>query len=313
VSKTDLLRQLGQKGYAGKIASVEHLGELRRRIETNHRNGVYDEGLYRDYLSKLDYAPPENAKSLVVVARRQRSVRFVFAWNGRRIPVIVPPAYLHTTREDRKSREALTDALAPEGYAVAPAKLPEKLLAVQSGLATYGRNNITYVAGMGSFHRLSAFYTEMPCENGDDWREPAMLERCESCRACVNHCPSGAISMERFLIRVERCIAFHGEKPGNVPFPDWIDPSWHDCLFGCLDCQNICPENKGFMEQADEGEDFSPAETELLLAGAPVEKMPASLAIKLKSSDLKPLLGELPRNLRALLTRSCLPSPPSAA
>jgi len=37
--------------------------------------------------------------------------------------------------------------------------VPIDRLAVRGGLATYGRNNVTYVPGMGSFHRLSAFYS----------------------------------------------------------------------------------------------------------------------------------------------------------
>ncbi len=299
----DLLNRLGEKGYSARIVDVGHLRDLQDDIETNYRNGMYDEGLYRDYLGKFVYSPPKDARSIVVMAWRQPNVRLVFSHGGRRVPVIVPSSYLHTAGEDLKAQETLDGILAPEGYMVSPVRLPKKLLAARGGMATYGRNNITYVDGMGSFHRLNAFYTDLPCGEAGGWRAPVMNVRCESCRACVDHCPSGAIGIERFLIQAERCIVLHNEKPGNVPFPHWIDPSWHNCLFGCLRCQNICPENKRLMGHTVEGEEFSSAETELLLAGTPVEQMPASLVKKLESSDLKGLLDELPRNLCALLER----------
>ena len=166
----------------------------------------------------------------------------------------------------------------------------------------YGKNNICYVPQMGSFHRLVAFYTDLPCPE-DTWQEVEMLEDCHDCLACLRGCPTGAISSDRFLLRAERCITFHNEKAGDIPFPAWLDPSWHSCLVGCLDCQRICPENKGFLEWIEEGAEFSQEETALILEGVPKDQLPAETATKWKQLDLDKDYDIFPRNLRVLLKR----------
>jgi len=264
-----------------------------------------DEALFRNYLSDFVFSPPDSlpeARSLTVVAVPDPQTRFTFTCNGKRIPTIVPPTYLHSQRNDKQAEDALAEILAPVGYRVIQARLPKKPLAVRSGLAAYGKNNITYVPGMGSFHRLVAFYSDLPCQQ-DDWQEPRIMERCEKCSACLRHCPTGAITAERFLLRAERCITFRNEEPGDVPFPEWLDPSWHNCLVGCLRCQSICPENRDFVEWITEGAEFSAEETTLLVEGAPLDQLPAALVKKLEQSDLVAQLDTLPRNLKILLER----------
>jgi epoxyqueuosine reductase len=214
----------------------------------------------------------------------------------------VPPTYLHWRGTDQQAEDALAEILELEGHRVARAMLPKKLLAVRSGLAAYGKNNITYVPGMGSFHRLVVFYSDLPCQQ-DDWREPKMMERCEKCIACLRHCPTGAITSERFLLHAERCITFHNEKPSDVPFPEWLDASGHNCLVGCLHCQNICPENRDFLAWVGEGAEFSSEETSLLVEGIPLDQLPAAMVEKLEQSDLIDLLDVLPRNLKVLPAR----------
>jgi epoxyqueuosine reductase len=187
---------------------------------------------------------------------------------------------------------------------VARAVLPKKLLAVRSGLATYGRNNITYVPGMGSFYRLAAFYSDLPCQK-DSWREAQMMAACENCSACLRNCPTGAISADRFLLHAERCIVYHNEQPGDVPFPRWMDPSWHNCLIGCMRCQNVCPQDKELWQWVEEGAEFSEQETALLLEGGPLEQLPAATMEKLEHADLARHAGPLPRNLSVLLSQQC--------
>jgi epoxyqueuosine reductase len=215
--------------------------------------------------------------------------------------VLVPPTYLHAEEIDQQVEDLLANALATWGYRVARANVPKKLLSVRSGLGRYGRNNVSYVPDTGSFHRLVAFHSDMPCQDAD-WTEPQMLELCETCRACLRGCPTEAISMERFLVQAERCLTFHNEKPGDVPFAAWISPSAHNCLVGCLRCQRVCPENRGVLDWVEDGEEFSEDETAEILEGLPREDLSAPVVKKLQRDTLMDDLEILPRNLRALLS-----------
>jgi len=212
---------------------------------------------------------------------------------------IIPPTYFEQKTGNRV-RELLARVLEPVGYRVTEAVLPKKLLAVRSGLAAYGKNNISYVPGMGSFYGLVVVYSDLPAQE-DHWRKPQMMESCRNCSACLRHCPVGAITSDRFLLRAERCITFHNEKPGDVPFPAWIDPSWHNCLIGCLHCQRVCPQNREFLHWVEERVQFSQEETALLLQGVALDQLPPATAKKLEQSDVIELLDVLPRNLGVLL------------
>jgi epoxyqueuosine reductase len=301
--KTTLIEGLEKRGYRGRVVSIERLGELRDEIENRQNEGDLDQE-FLSYLGKhLDFTQPQDlqwARSLIVVAVEDPQVRFSFAWNGLETSLIVPPTYLHSGPSDGRVESVLSEILEPEGYRVAKAALPKKLLAVRSGLAEYGRNNIAFVAGTGSFARLSVFYSDLPCHQ-DDWQEARMLDRCQDCSACLNSCPTGAISPDRFLLRAERCTTFHNEMPAERPFPDWIDPSSHHCLVGCLHCQRVCPENREVLDWVEDGAEFSSEETELLLQGVEFDLLPPAMAEKLERWDLTQLLELFPRNLEVLL------------
>jgi len=155
---------------------------------------------------------------------------------------------------------------------------------------------------MGSFHRLVSFYSDFPC-HVDIWQKPRMMESCRNCSACLRACPTGAIASERFLLYAERCITFHNEKPGNIPFPAWIDPAWHDCLVGCLHCQRVCPQNRDFLQWVKEGPEFSQEETILLLQRVILDQLPTPTVKKLEQSDMVDFLDIFPRNLSVLLSK----------
>jgi len=131
-----------------------------------------------------------------------------------------------------------------------------------------------------------------------------MMETCENCSACLNNCPAGAISSERFLLHAERCITYHNEKPVNIPFPQWINPSWHHCLVGCMHCQSVCPENKDLMQWIEQGAEFTEEETALLLKGAPLDQLPTKTAKKIEEFNVTEYLEVLSRNLNVLLNKS---------
>ena len=286
-------------GCESRIISIRVLRELESAIESRHQGGDLDERFYRERLSFFRFHPPDDlpeAKSLIVIAVPQPLVRATFVWNGRARQYIVPPTYdasVNTNAED-----LLTRTLEPDGYRVAPSALPLKLLAVRTGLAGYGKNNICFVQGMGSFHRLMVFYSDLPSDEYS-WGDPTMLERCRKCSACIKACRTHAIDPDRFLLHAERCLTFHNEHTGS--FPDWVDPSWHHCLIGCMQCQTICPENKRTAQWVEAGPAFSEEETSRLLQGVSSSQAPSELAQKLDSLGLLEYLNILPRNLKVLL------------
>jgi len=295
-----VLSSLEKEGYRARIVSIRHVKDLQAQIEGLNRQNLFSPEFYKEFLEEFNYTVNEGFSetgSIIVVAAPQPQVRFQFEWGGKTSAFLVPPTYLEGSQ---KVLEVLESLLVPRGYRVVRASLPVKTLAVCSGLGAYGRNNICYVDGLGSFIRLSAFYSDYPCPE-DHWQEPALMESCKNCTVCYQKCPTGAITPDRVLIQAEKCITLHDERPNNVPFPDWLDPALLKCVVGCMLCQKSCPQNKKVANWISDGESFSEEETRLLLEGIPKEQLPASMVEKLDRSNFKYLLEVIPRNLAALL------------
>ena len=294
-----LLASLRQSGYPVRIVSVERLADLEQAISELHRQQLLSDVIYREYRGCFQpVVPPSlsNATSIVVVAVPQPRLRVTFQHGDRPYEVIVPPTY--DTSADSVVEKAINQVIGPLGFRSQQALLPEKLLAVCSGLAEYGRNNVTYVPGLGSFHRLVAFFTDTSLEY-DTWREPAMLEQCRTCFACVAACPTGAISKERFLIRAETCLTYLNEHP--KPIPEWINPSWHNSLIGCMRCQDICPVDAPFSDWVQDAGTFTETETAMLLEGVAANDLPEATRHKLAGLWLLDDAALVGRNLRLLM------------
>lgn len=296
-----LAERIEGRGWQWRSVPIGHLADLRQAIHGRHEEGLLFEPLYREQLGFLSFDPPPElpgARSILVVAVPTPPMRLFFHWRGERVPVVVPPTYASYTSRTEGVQAALAGWLAGEGCRLAKPRLPLKTLAVRSSLAEYGRNNITYVPGMGSFLQLVGAFTDLPCE-ADPWREPKALERCESCVTCLRRCPTGAIAEDRFLLRAERCLTYHNEAAAD--FPDWIDPAWHHCLVGCMRCQSVCPENRAVRDRYEDRGEFSERETALLLERIPRERLPAETAAKLASLEINEDHRQLCRNLAAVI------------
>jgi epoxyqueuosine reductase len=285
------------------VVSASHLSELKREIENRRDTGQFGEEFVQQYLSRFEFTLPENlrdAKSLVVVAMPRPPTKAIFDWNGKEWSFILPPTYTAYDEKRLHVERLVAEAVGKEGYKIATPLLPLKLLAARSGLADYGRNNIAYVRGMGSFMRLTAVYSDMPCES-DNWQAPKVMERCKDCDLCRDACPTGAICSDRFLLHAEKCLTYHNEKEAAIPFPEWIKPEWHNCIIGCIRCQAACPENRPFLKMVGETAEFTEEETRLLLEAVPPEQLPAETVAKMKLLSLTDYYKELPRNLSVLL------------
>jgi len=297
--------KLDVKGYKGKIVSAKYIPDLQNSVKKFKDQRLLDPDFYEEYKKYFDFEPKTGfgeVKSLFMVAMPQPQYEIVFNWKNKEVPLKIPPTYLHGRALINETKAFLTDLLKPSGHSVEFARLPQKTLAIRAGLAEYGRNNITYIQGLGSFHRLFTFYSDFPYEQ-DGWQELRMMDLCKECSACVRKCPTGAIPEDRFLLRAERCLTFHNEHPVDVPFPDWIDPSWHNCLVGCLHCQKVCPANEKVIKWTEPGPTFSEEETKLLLSGMAVEDLPEETKLKVEDHGLGYYLSVYPRNLGVILER----------
>jgi len=291
--------KLEERGYRGAVLPIEHVAQLKHEIEERLSQKEIDAGLYERYLTyfKFDVAASlPRIRSIIITAAPQPQRKATFHFNGQAYSGIIPPTYYHDT--DKPITEILQDILSSSGCQLHPVALPAKLLAVRSGMAEYGKNNIAYVEGLGSFLRLRAFLSDMPAGRSD-WMEPRVMKECDSCKACLKACPTRAIVPDRFLIHAEKCITFLNE--GTEEFPEWVDPAWHNSLVGCMKCQLVCPVNKRFIKWVQEGESFNEAETGLILNGVPLDHIPPETAHKLNRSYMAEYLDVLPRNLRVLL------------
>lgn len=291
--------RLKERGYRGTVVPVEHVAQLKHEIEERLSRKEIDARLYERYLTNFRFDVAANlpeTRSIIITAAPQPQRKVTFQSSRQSYSVIIPPTYYADT--DDRIRSMLQDILSPNSYQLHRAALPLKLLAVRSGMAEYGKNNIAYVEGLGSFLRLRAFLSDMPTGKGD-WLEPRVMRQCDSCKACLKACPTGAIAPDRFLIHAERCLTFLNE--GTEEFPAWIEPAWHNSLIGCMRCQLVCPVNKRFAKWVEEGENFTEAETELILSGAPLDRIPPETVHKLNRCYMAEDLAVIPRNLRALM------------
>jgi epoxyqueuosine reductase len=177
--------------------------------------------------------------------------------------------------------------------------LPLKRLAVQAGLASYGRNNITYVEGLGSCFSYAAFFSDRPCGRGT-WTGVRLAERCGSCRICVGACPTGALRQDRFLVDTDRCLSFLNE--GGGPFPAWLGADVHHTLYDCLRCQLACPMNRGHGPA--EAVDLSEDELRCLLSRAAPARRSPRLNAKAAYLGLDHWPDALERNVMAIFAQA---------
>jgi epoxyqueuosine reductase len=133
----------------------------------------------------------------------------------------------------------------------------ERAWAARAGLGFVGKNGLLIVPGVGSMVLLGEVVTTLPLEVD----EP-MVERCGSCRRCLDACPTQAFAAP-FVLDPRRCVSYLTiEHQGPVPVS--LREGVGEHLFGCDDCQTVCPFNAGSNARAplwdDDGDPFAPLE-----------------------------------------------------
>jgi epoxyqueuosine reductase len=300
----DLLKQeIGKYGDKCQIIPAERLKDLNKEIanfkKNENLNGFQKfitDKLYQLELPSADFV----IRSIIIIASPVPSYATVICnRHGKKIPVTsLARSYIGKKDAPAATKQYLTKFLKPAGYNIKYAPgLPLKRLSVRSGLAVYGRNNICYVDGMGSFITLTAYFSDVPY-NEDNWHEIRQMDNCSNCTACIKNCPTGAILKEKFLINNERCLSFFNENARD--FPEWLPKSAHNCIYDCLMCQTICPRNKDYVNNVIGPIEFDEAETGFLLDGKSMKELPLSLKKKVKFLGMDVWLNAIPRNMKIL-------------
>jgi epoxyqueuosine reductase len=288
--------------FRSRSVALRHLPEMQEWMaKLDWAGRLSQDKTWRGYIGAFQYGPPpalKRARSLIIMATPLRISRIVFQPGGKRLTVLIPSGYVDDGNTLADYQNMLyAGGIVPSGSRLEPAKLPLKQLAVRSGLATYGRNNITYVDGYGSFHQLLAFYSEHALE--DHWRPLQLLRECKGCSICLQACPTGAIRRNDFVIDPARCLTLFNELP--APLPAWIPPAAHNALVGCLQCQLTCPgDEEVIQDQWDLGE-VSEAETAALLSGTPDAISERALKGKFRKIGGGDDLPYIARNLKLVL------------
>jgi epoxyqueuosine reductase len=290
--------------YNCATVSVKHFDELQQFIDRLSEDGrISDHETFRGYIRNARYALPEDfpeAKSIVAFALYTPLMKVTFRLNGRGHEVLVPPQYYGLGLPSDAVPTIIREEILPPGDHRVE-RLPHgylKLLAVRSGLARYGRNNISYVAGMGSFLTHFAYVTD--ADLPDEWTDLGMMDECETCTICRDSCPTGAIREDDFVIDAGKCIPLYNEIPGE--FPEWMPPDVHNAYVGCMRCQLPCPANRDVVADAGRLPDVSSEETRAILAGDPAAEALNAAGEKLRI-DLTEAetLEVISRNVKALL------------
>ena len=116
------------------------------------------------------------------------------------------------------------------------APILERAWAARAGLGFVGKNGMLIAPGMGSLLLLGEVVTTLALTP-----DTPMDERCGACTRCLEACPTQAFERP-FVLDARRCVSYLTiEKRGEVE--DGLRAEVGDRLFGCDECQTVCPFN----------------------------------------------------------------------
>lgn len=126
------------------------------------------------------------------------------------------------------------------------APLLEKAVAEKAGLGWIGKNTLLLNEAVGSWYFLGEILTNLPLPENTSPRQ----NRCGSCTACIDICPTNAI-VGPYRLDARKCISYLTiEHRGEIPVP--LRKPIGNRVFGCDDCQLVCPWNRYATPNSEE-------------------------------------------------------------
>ena len=230
------LRQWLQNGYHGEMGYMSEREPLRADPNALH------EGTIRVISARMDYlAGGEDANTVLQSPEKAYISRYAL---GRDYHKLI------RKRLSQLAQRIEQQAGGKHRAFVDSAPVLERGYAEQAGLGWIGKNSMLINSRAGSWFFLGEIYTSLPLPVDP----PQASGHCGSCRACLDDCPTQAI-VAPYQVDARRCISYltielHG------PIPTELRRAMGNRVFGCDDCQLVCPWNK--FAQTSYERDFSP-------------------------------------------------------
>jgi len=195
-------------------------------------------GTLRVISARMDYDPPQARDSWEVIEDANLGYISRYAL-GRDYHKVLRPRL-------QKLAERIAGEIGPFGYRafVDSAPVLEKALARNAGLGWIGKHTNLINKQAGSWFFLGELYTDLPLPVDD-----AAEDHCGTCTRCIEICPTQAIVGPQQL-DARRCIAYLTiELRGSIPVE--LRPLIGNRIYGCDDCQLVCPWNKFARKSAE--------------------------------------------------------------
>ena len=193
-------------------------------------------GTLRVITARMDYLPSATppgwqAMAFDRLARPEQAVLSLYA-QGRDYHKVMR-SRLQTLADQLQAE------LGPIGHRVFTDSAPvlEVELAQRSGLGWRGKHTLVLSRGAGSMFFLGEIYVDLPLQITEK-----VSDHCGNCQACISACPTGAI-VAPYRLDARRCISYLTIETDD-PIPVDLRRAMGNRIYGCDDCQLVCPWNK---------------------------------------------------------------------
>jgi epoxyqueuosine reductase len=115
--------------------------------------------------------------------------------------------------------------------------LVDRAAAHRAGIGWWGKNANLLLPSLGSWYVLGAVVTDAPLPPS----AAPLDDRCGGCRRCIDGCPTGAITAPG-VVDARRCLAWLLQAEGVFPREHRV--ALGNRIYGCDECQEVCPPNR---------------------------------------------------------------------